>query len=74
MTRDGGRTIVTAFDRFEPRGGALRARHWHISDGERGNDLDATLDAVEPGAVAHAALAPPAPRRVFAPPRRPPPG
>ncbi len=67
LTRDGARTIVTAFDRFEPLGGALRPRHWRVSDGGRGHDLDVTVDAVEPGAVADAALATPAPHEVFAP-------
>ncbi|MEA2665842.1 MAG: hypothetical protein QOI11_2786 [Candidatus Eremiobacteraeota bacterium] len=66
LTREGARTVVTTFDRFEPLGGALRARHWHVAGG-RGNDLDVTLDAVEPAAVPQAALALPAPRRVFAP-------
>ncbi len=66
VTREGARTIVTAFDRFEPLGGTLRARHWHVSGGGRGHDLDATLDALEPVPVADAALAIPAPHPVFA--------
>jgi hypothetical protein len=68
VTREGARTTVTAFDRFEPLGGTLRARHWHVSGGGRGHDLDATLDALEPVPVADAALAIPAPHPVFAPP------
>jgi hypothetical protein len=67
VARDGARTIVTAFDRFARAGDMLRARHWHVSDGNRARDLDVTLDAIEPTAIAEAAVEMPSPHTVFAP-------
>jgi hypothetical protein len=66
ITRDGGRTIVTTFDRFETVRGATRPRHWRVSDGDAADDLDVTVDAVEPQPVAASDVALPAPRHVFA--------
>ena len=68
MTREGARTIVTTFDRFEPVAGTLRARHWHVAGGERADELDVTVEAIEPTAAdLAAAIAPPQARRTFAP-------
>ena len=66
ITREGARTNVTAFDRFELAGGVRRARHWHVADGEDGHDLDVTVDAVEPQAVGETDVTPPPVQRTFA--------
>ena len=66
LTREGARTTVTAFDRFELANGARRARHWRVSDGDQAHDLDVTVDAVEPRAVAETDVAPPLAQRTFA--------
>jgi hypothetical protein len=60
VMRDGKRVVTTRFDRFEPVDGLLRARHWHIDDGNPANDLDVSVDAIEPGNVATADVALPA--------------
>jgi hypothetical protein len=62
ITREGARTNVTAFDRFEPANGMRRPRHWHVTNGTEAQDLDVTVDAVEPQAVDDADVALPAPR------------
>ncbi|MBV9407984.1 MAG: retropepsin-like domain-containing protein [Candidatus Eremiobacteraeota bacterium] len=65
VTREGARTIVTAFDRFEALGGLQRARHWHVSDGNTANDLDVTVDALAPAALDPRDVAIPQEKRVF---------
>lgn len=67
VVREGARTIVITFDRFEPAGGARRPRHWRVSDGDRTHDLDVEVDEVLPRAVDAAAVALPAEQRTFAP-------
>ena len=67
ITREGARTILTAFDRFEPVGGAQRPGHWRISDGDGANDLDVTVDTVEPAALGESDVAIPQTPRTFAP-------
>ncbi|HEY0393387.1 MAG TPA: retropepsin-like aspartic protease [Candidatus Elarobacter sp.] len=74
ITREGRRTIVTAFDRFESIGSARRARHWRIDDGDRGHQLDVTVDAIEPGPVQPVDVAIPQTRRTFTAPSPPPNG
>lgn len=59
-TREGKRVVVTAFSQFATVRGMLRPRHWHVSDGDRGNDLDVWVDAVEPGEVTPAEVEIPA--------------
>lgn len=73
ITREGARTIVTAFDRFETADGARRPRRWRVTDGNTAHDLDVTVDAVEPRAVDEVEVAIPQTHRVFAP-ASPPPG
>ncbi|HEX3463162.1 MAG TPA: hypothetical protein VHS78_03800 [Candidatus Elarobacter sp.] len=65
ITREGGRTIVTTFDRFEPLGTMRRARHWRVSDGDGGDDLDVTVDSVEPQRLAEIDVAIPQTLRTF---------
>jgi hypothetical protein len=74
LTREGARTNVTAFDRFEPASGARRPRHWHVSNGNDAQDLDVTVDAVEPQAIGDADVALPPAQRTFAVPSPPPGG
>jgi hypothetical protein len=64
VLRDGRHVITTSFDRFEPFGGRLRARHWHVDDGDADSALDVTVGAIEPGPVAAAEVALPE-RRVL---------
>ena len=66
ITREGARTIVTAFDRFEPLGGTQRPQHWRVSDGAAGNDLEATVDAVTPEMLDEVDVAIPQAHRTFA--------
>jgi hypothetical protein len=51
VMRDGKRVVTIRFDNFAPFDGAVRARHWHIVDGNTANTLDVTVDAIEPGVV-----------------------
>ena len=74
VTREGGRTIVTSFDRFEPLGRAHRPRHWRVSDGDAANDLEVTVDTIEPQPLAEIDVAIPQVPRLFAPASRPPNG
>jgi len=74
ITREGKRTIVTTFDRFEPVGGAQRAQHWRVNDGDAANDLDVTVDAVAPEALAESDVAIPQTRRTFTASEAPPNG
>jgi hypothetical protein len=74
ITREGARTIVTSFDRFETADGAPRPRHWRVQDGNAEDDLDVTVDAIESGPVDQRDVAIPQIPRVFAPPSPPPSG
>lgn len=65
ITREGARTVVTSFDRFEPLGTMRRARRWRVSDGRAAYDLDVTVDAVEPQPLAELDVAIPQTHRVF---------
>jgi hypothetical protein len=67
VMRDGKRVVTTMFDQFEPAGGALRARHWRIDDGDPADTIDATVESIEPDVVTAADVGFPA-RRTFAPP------
>jgi len=66
ITREGARTVVTTFDRFEPVGGARRPQHWRVSDGDAANDLDVTVDSIVPEALGEVDVAIPQLRRTFA--------
>ncbi len=69
VTRVGKHDVTTTFERFaaEPGSGGARVPHaWHVRDGERSDDLDVTLDAVDAGPVAEADVAMPVRRRIFA--------
>jgi hypothetical protein len=66
ITREGARTILTAFDRFAPTGGAQRPTHWRVTDGDAANDLDVTVEAVAPEPLTEADVAIPQVRRTFA--------
>jgi hypothetical protein len=65
VLRDGRRVVTTSFDRFEPLGGRLRARHWHIDDGDAASALYVTAGAIDSGPVAAADVTLPE-RRVLA--------
>jgi len=62
VLRDGRGVITTTFDTFAMLGGAMRARHWHVDDGNRSDALDVTVDAIEPGEVSAADVSFPTPR------------
>jgi hypothetical protein len=66
VLHDGRRTVTTTFDAFAPIDDRQRARHWHVSDGTRANELDVSVDAIEPGPVSSADVGYPV-RRLFAP-------
>jgi hypothetical protein len=66
VSREGRRTIVTTFEDFEPVGGTRRPRKWHITDGDRTDDLDVRVQTIAEGGVDEASIAPPAQQRVFA--------
>lgn len=71
VMRDGTRSLTTTFDDFRPvAGGAARAHKWHVADTRGSNDLDVSVDAIDPGTVAasEVSLPPEDGRRVFAPP------
>lgn len=74
ITREGARTIVTSFERFEPVAGTRRPRHWRVDDGDAAHALDVEVDAIVPQAVDAADVAIPQHRRVFAPASPPPNG
>ncbi|HZW53343.1 MAG TPA: hypothetical protein VFF00_04865 [Candidatus Elarobacter sp.] len=74
ITREGARAVVTSFDRFALRDGVRRPLHWRVSDGNAENDLDVTVDAVEPGPVGETDVAIPQTPRAFAPASPPPSG
>jgi hypothetical protein len=71
VTREGARTNVTTFDRFESANGARRPRHWRVSNGDNTQDVDATVDAVEPQPVGETDVVPPPTQRTFAAPSPP---
>jgi hypothetical protein len=50
-TREGRRVVVTTFSDFATVGGVRRAMRWHVARGDAANDLDVTVEAVEPGHV-----------------------
>jgi len=68
ILREGQVVESTTFARFEPSLGALRPQHWHVTDGNASDDIDADLDGVVIGGVSDAAIAfpPPSERRTFA--------
>jgi hypothetical protein len=70
ILREGQVVETTTFDRFEPSSGTLRAQHWHVTDGNRTDDIDADLDGVVTGGVSDAAIIfpPSSDRRTFAAP------
>ncbi len=75
ITREGKYDVETTFDRFtaDPlENGARRPRAWQVRDGERADDLDVSVDAVQPGPVAEADVALPQDRRLFEPAARTP--
>jgi hypothetical protein len=65
ITREGARTRIITFDAFEPAGGAVRPRRWHVADGERGRDLDVSVESIAPAALDPIDVAIPQTRRVF---------
>jgi hypothetical protein len=67
VTREGKRTIVTAFTGFELVAGMRRPSAWHISDGDASNDLGVTVDDVSPQPLAELDVAIPQTKRLFAP-------
>lgn len=66
IVRDGRQVDTTTFSDFASRDGVRRAGRWHVTGAARGDTLDVTLDALEPGDVAAAEIAQPVPR-FFAP-------
>ena len=68
ITREGSRTIVTAFRRFENVGGMLRPREWHVSNGDPAQDLNVTVDEVKASPVGERDVAVPQEQRTFAAP------
>jgi hypothetical protein len=70
VMRDGTRSLTTTFDEFRTvAGGALRPHTWHVADTRGSNDLDVSVDAIEPSSVAvtEVSLPPDDGRRIFAP-------
>ncbi|GAC1578172.1 MAG: hypothetical protein NVS3B7_11730 [Candidatus Elarobacter sp.] len=67
VVREGARTVVTTFDRFERDAGALRPRRWHVEDGTHANAIDVRVDEIVPGIVDERAVAVPRTQHVFAP-------
>jgi len=65
VTREGARTIVTSFEDFEPLGTLRRPRRWHVTDGNRTNDLDVHVDAIEPAQLMPRDVATPPTQRTF---------
>jgi hypothetical protein len=74
ITREGARTIVTSFERFEPVAGVRRPRRWRVEDGDGAHTLDVDVDAVVIEAVNAVDVAIPQARRLFAPASPPPNG
>jgi hypothetical protein len=66
LTREGARAHRIDFDGFEALAGAVRPRHWHVSDGDRARDLDVVVDEVVTEPVTAVEVAIPQTRRVFA--------
>ena len=74
ILREGARTIVTSFERFEPVAGVRRARHWRVDDGDSTHSLDVDVDSVVAEAVDAVDVGIPQARRLFAPVSPPPNG
>ncbi|HEY4440258.1 MAG TPA: hypothetical protein VGN14_07355 [Candidatus Elarobacter sp.] len=68
VSREGSRVSTIDFDRFTRTDGVVRPHHWRVSDGTRADDLDVTVELVEPSAVTANDVGLPARERVFAPP------
>ena len=67
IVREGARTIVTSFERFEPVAGVRRSRHWRVDDGNAAHALDVDVDSIVLEPVDAVDVAIPQARRVFAP-------
>ncbi len=67
ITREGKRTIVTAFTSFEVVDGVRRPNRWHVSDGDAADDLDVTVDVVTPQPLGERDVAIPQAQRLFVP-------
>jgi len=67
VTREGARTVMTSFDRFEPVAGVRRPRHWRVEDGDAAHTLDVDVEAVVTEPVDAVDVAIPQSRRIFAP-------
>jgi hypothetical protein len=74
IVREGARTIVTAFERFEPVAGVRRPRHWRVDDGNGAHALDVDVDSMTLDAVDTVDVAISQDRRTFAPASPPPNG
>jgi|GEM_PF-1343720 len=68
ITREGKRTIVTAFTAFEVVAGLRRPSHWRVSDGDASNDLDVSVDDVVSQPLTERDVAIPQTQRLFMPP------
>ncbi|HEY0614731.1 MAG TPA: retropepsin-like aspartic protease [Candidatus Elarobacter sp.] len=68
ITREGARTVVATFDRWERAGSSRRPAHWRVSDGNPADDVDVTVDAVDAVPVAEGDVAIPQTPRLFAAP------
>jgi hypothetical protein len=67
IVREGARTIVTSFERFEPVAGVRRPRHWRVDDGDGAHTLDVDVESISLEAVDAVDVALPQAGRVFAP-------
>jgi hypothetical protein len=67
ITREGKRTIVTAFTGFETVAGVHRPNRWRITDGTAADDLDVTVDEVVPQPTGERDVAIPQTQRLFMP-------
>jgi hypothetical protein len=65
QTREGKRVVSITYDRFELVDGVTRPMHWQVRDGDRADDLDVTVDAVEPGPVSEDDVSPPMTTELF---------
>jgi hypothetical protein len=67
-TREGARTVVTTFERFDRLGTMTRPRRWRVEDGDASHTLEVTVDDVEPASLTDRDVAIPEARRTFAAP------
>lgn len=74
IVREGARTIVTSFERFEPVAGVRRPRHWRVDDGDGAHMLDVDVETIALEPVDAVDVAMPQARRVFTPASPPPDG